>query len=63
MTVPRSSTPGAVPRSTIALMSRRPVSSPTGLAPARQNFRPLYCLGLWLAVSMMPGMSSEPDAK
>ncbi len=51
------------PRSTIALTSRRPVSSPTGFAPEMQNFSPLYCFGLWLAVSMMPGTSSEPEAK
>ena len=35
---------GVDPRSTSARISRRPVSSPTGLAPARQNFSPLYCL-------------------
>ena len=40
-----------------------PVSSPTGFAPARQNFSPLYCFGLWLAVSMIAGRSRDPEAK
>ena len=44
-------------------MSRRPESSPTGAAPARQNFNPLYRGGLWLAVMTTPGTSSLPDAK
>ena len=39
------------------------VSSPTGRAPDRQNFNPLYCFGLWLAVIITAGRSSDPDAK
>src|SRR4051812_37559004 len=41
----------------------RPVSWPTGFAPARQSLIPLYFAGLWLAVNIAPGMSSLPAAK
>ena len=61
-TVPRLA-PGSMPASTSERISRRPVSSPTGRAPGWQNFKPLYCFGLWLAVIMIPGRSSAPLAK
>ena len=48
---------------TISLIADRPVSLPTGLAPARHNLMPLYAAGLWLAVNMAPGQSSRPEAK
>ena len=47
----------------IALISARPLSSPTGRAPARQSFMPLYWAGLCEAVNMAPGASSFPAAK
>ena len=34
-----------------------------GAAPARHILMPLYCAGLWLAVNIAPGTSSEPAAK
>ncbi len=62
-----STTPGSPlggsPCSVSARTSRRPLSSPTGRAPDRQNFSPLYCFGLWLAVIITAGRSSDPDAK
>ena len=59
MTRPRSwpSTPAA-PSRRASLMSRRPVSSPMGLAPDRQSLMPLYCAGLCDAVNIAPGASS-----
>ncbi len=39
---------------TMSRISSRPVSLPTGCAPARHIFIPLYCAGLWLAVNMTP---------
>ncbi len=39
----------------VALISTRPVSSPTGRAPARHNLMPLYWAGLCEAVNMAPG--------
>ena len=50
-------------RSASDRISPRPVSSPTGAAPARQNFSPLYWGGLWLAVTLTPGTSRSPEAK
>lgn len=44
-------------------MVRRPLSAPTGLAAARHSLIPLYAAGLWLAVNMAPGQSSDPEAK
>ena len=44
-------------------ISPRPESCPTGAAPARHILMPLYCAGLWLAVNIAPGSSSEPEAK
>src|SRR6266498_4051939 len=44
-------------------MSARPVSCPTGAAPARHSLMPLYWAGLWLAVNIAPGASRCPDAK
>ena len=35
---------------------------PTGFAPALHSLMPLYLAGLWLAVTIAPGMSSEPLA-
>ena len=49
--------PGPAPRwtpSAMARISESPVSWPTGLAPAAQTLKPLYCAGLWLAVVWMP---------
>ena len=54
--------PPVVPAATVALICARPVSSPTGAAPARQSLMPLYCAGLWLAVNIAPGASRRPDA-
>ena len=48
---------------TAAMISRRPVSAPTGRAPARHSLIPLYWAGLWEAVNMAPGASRLPDAK
>lgn len=44
-------------------MSARPVSWPTGAAPARHILMPLYWAGLWEAVNMAPGRSRLPEAK
>ena len=44
-------------------MSRRPLSSPIGRAPAEQNLMPLYWAGLCDAVNIAPGASREPEAK
>ena len=44
-------------------MSMRPLSSPTGRAPDRQNFTPLYWAGLCDAVNTAPGALRWPDAK
>ena len=43
----------------------RPARSPARSArrPARHILMPLYCAGLWLAVNIAPGRSSEPAAK
>ena len=54
---------GAAPFSAIARISRRPLSSPTGAAPGRQSFSPLYWGGLWLAVNIAPGRPRRPEAK
>jgi hypothetical protein len=35
---------------------------PTGFAPARHSLIPLYCGGLWLAVTIAPGMPNSPLA-
>lgn len=43
-------------------MVDRPVSWPTGAAPARQSLMPLYWAGLWEAVNMAPGRFSLPEA-
>ena len=43
-------------------ISVRPVSAPTGRAPARHILIPLYLAGLWLAVIMAPGMPRLPLA-
>ena len=56
---------GPTPSSTVdevARISARPLSMPTGLAPARQNLTPLYCAGLCDAVNIAPGRSSTPAA-
>jgi hypothetical protein len=60
--LPGAETPAGMPRSTIACNSRRPVCSPTGLAPSRQSLIPLYLAGLWLAVIIAPGMPRLPLA-
>src|SRR5438132_10902363 len=62
-TEPRDAASGYESRSARARTSRRPLSSPTGAAPARQSFSPLYWGGLWLAVMDTAGTSREPDAK
>src|SRR6266508_3598309 len=54
---------GYLSSSARARISPSPVSCPTGLAPARQNFRPFHCGGLWLAVSITPATSRDPDEK
>ena len=46
-----------------AWISLRPVSTPTGLAPARHSLMPLYWAGLCDAVNMAPGASKRPAAK
>ena len=51
-----------MPASTISRSSRRPVCSPTGLAPSRQSLIPLYLAGLWLAVIIAPGRPRLPLA-
>ncbi len=51
------------PSAAMRLISRRPESSPIGLAPARHSFMPLYCAGLWDAVNMAPGAPIWPAAK
>ena len=43
-------------------MSTRPLSCPTGRAPARHILIPLYWAGLWLAVNIAPGWSRAPLA-
>ena len=48
---------------TAAMISRSPVSAPTGRAPARHSLIPLYWAGLCEAVNMAPGASRLPDAK
>ena len=53
---------GNSPLATISLMSFIPLSLPTGRAPARTIFIPLYLDGLCDAVNTTPGISSEPDA-
>ena len=41
-----------------------PVARLIGLAPRLQSFMPLYCPGLWLAVTHSPPSTSwEPMAK
>ncbi len=40
-----------------------PVSWPIGAAPDRHTLMPLYWAGLWDAVNITPGLSSEPEAK
>ena len=61
---PRPGSPaGGRPVSVIARISRRPLSSPTGRAPARQNFSPLYCFGLWLAVIITAGKVERPATR
>ncbi|CAB4836651.1 unannotated protein [freshwater metagenome] len=59
---PGSATRGRV-CSASALISRRPESSPIGLAPARHILMPLYCAGLCDAVNIAPAAPSLPDAK
>ena len=44
-------------------MAVSPDSWPIGAAPARHSLMPLYCAGLWLAVNIAPGRSSDPAAK
>ena len=53
---------GPTSLSTMAWMSRRPVSWPTGRAPGRHSLIPLYLAGLWEAVSMAAGASRLPAA-
>ena len=60
--LPRRSV-GPSPASVSALIRARPVSWPTGRAPARHSLMPLYWAGLWEAVNMAPGASSLPAAK
>ena len=61
--MPRGPSYAGMPFSIIARMSARPLSWPTGAAPALHSLMPLYFAGLWLAVNIAPGMSSEPAAK
>ncbi len=49
--------------SAISRICWRPVSSPTGAAPDRHSFSPLYWGGLWLAVNIAPGSARRPEAK
>ena len=58
-------TVGAAPTpvAAIARISRRPLSSPTGAAPGRQSFSPLYWGGLWLAVNIAPGSVEAPGGE
>ncbi len=63
-----SSRPGGVggvstPTAAWRLISPRPVSSPTGRAPARHSLMPLYWAGLCDAVNIAPGASRWPAAK
>ena len=51
----RAATGGQAGDAASALMSSRPLSSPTGLAPARQSLMPLYAAGLCDAVSCAAG--------
>ena len=53
----------SAPDAMSALMTSRPVSSPTGLAPARHSLMPLYCAGLCEPVKVAPGRSRLPAAK
>ena len=59
----RRGRPGAGPRAVAASISFSPVSSPMGLAPARQSLMPLYSAGLCEAVNIAPGASKWPAAK
>ncbi len=61
--VPRGPVNAGIPASIRARMSPRPVSAPIGAAPARHSLTPLYLAGLWDAVNIAPGMSSDPAAK
>ena len=45
---------GSGPSTASRLTSPRPVSPPTGCAPRRTIFIPLYCFGLWEAVTWTP---------
>ena len=62
MIVPGGSSRAGTPAATIRLRSARPVSMPTGLAPALHSLMPLYFAGLWLAVTIAPGTSRRPLA-
>lgn len=55
--------PSSDQRSTMMRISDRPVSWPTGAAPARHILMPLYCAGLCEAVNIAPGRSRLPEAK
>jgi hypothetical protein len=61
-TVPRSTT-WPNPASALARMSSRPESPPTGSAPRRTIFIPVYSAGLCDAVTQIPPSSErEPTA-
>ena len=62
-TVPGAPSNAGTPSTTSAAIVERPVSCPTGFAPARHSLMPLYFAGLWLAVNIAPGQSNSPDAK
>ena len=50
------------PSSAMRRISSSPLSSPTGAAPDRQNFNPLYSGGLCEAVTITPGIDHAPAA-
>jgi hypothetical protein len=60
--LPASSARSTIPEATVASIWARPVSTPTGAAPARQSLMPPYSGGLWLAVNIAAGASRCPDA-
>ncbi len=57
-----SGAPASSQPSTRERICDRPVSWPTGAAPARHILIPLYCAGLCDAVNIAPGRPIDPDA-
>ena len=60
--VPGGPPDAGTPAAAMSRSSASPVSAPTGRAPARHSLMPLYLAGLWLAVTIAPGMPSAPLA-